>query len=181
MPKLKYVAGLFIAISFLLPTITLAGPLTGAQDLLQQAAGGKDIGFETNLASSTGVVVAAALSLVGTIFLILVIYAGILWMTAGGKEESIEKARKIVTAAIIGLFITMAAYAITIFVTGKLGGASSSPDKLIDVCEYLGDRIRGQCFTAEAAKVEPKCNANGAMKQISNTNCEKDYVCCYTQ
>jgi hypothetical protein len=79
-------------------------------------------GLSGDLGATLGTVVQAALALVGTIFLILTIYAGILWMIATGKDEQIEKAKKIITASIIGLFITLSAYAITFFITTKLGG-----------------------------------------------------------
>jgi hypothetical protein len=65
-------------------------------------------------------VITTALSLVGSIFLGLMIYAGILWMTAAGEEDKVTKAKNILKAAIIGLAVTMSAYAITAFVTGKL-------------------------------------------------------------
>ena len=48
------------------------------------------------------------------------IYAGVLWMTARGDETKTEKARNIIIATVIGLFITVSAYAITKFVTSKL-------------------------------------------------------------
>ena len=52
----------------------------------------------------------------GVIFLVLMVYAGYLWMTARGTEEQIEKAKKIIMAAMIGLIITLGAYSITAFV-----------------------------------------------------------------
>ncbi|MBI5222655.1 MAG: hypothetical protein HY980_04145 [Candidatus Magasanikbacteria bacterium] len=66
--------------------------------------------------------IGAAITLVGMIFLVLMVYAGYLWMTARGEEAEIEKAQKIITAALIGFFIVASAYAITKFVSGKLGG-----------------------------------------------------------
>ncbi|MBU0545879.1 pilin, partial [Patescibacteria group bacterium] len=80
------------------------------------------VGFEKTLETSISAVVKGALSLVGTIFFLLTIYAGILWMTAAGEEERVTRARKIITAAIVGLIITMAAYAITAFITSAVGG-----------------------------------------------------------
>lgn len=79
-------------------------------------------GLESDLATSAGTVIKTALSLVGTIFLILTVYAGILWMTARGNEEHVKKAKEIITASIIGLVIVLSAYAVTYFVTTKLGG-----------------------------------------------------------
>ncbi len=82
----------------------------------------KKAGLEENIKTSLGTVISTALSLLGTIFFGLMIYAGILWMTAQGKEEKVDKAKDIITAAIIGLAVTMSAYAITYFVTSKLAG-----------------------------------------------------------
>ncbi len=67
---------------------------------------------ETTLATTLGIIVSAVLSLLGIVFIILIIYGGILWMTAGGKEESIKKATTIIRNSIIGLIITVSAYAI---------------------------------------------------------------------
>ncbi len=60
------------------------------------------------------------LTLVGLIFLILMVYAGLLWMTARGEEAQVEKARKIIVAAVIGLVIVVSAYAITTLVMDKM-------------------------------------------------------------
>lgn len=56
------------------------------------------------------------LSLVGIIFIVLIIYAGYTWMMARGNEAEAEKAKSTITRAIIGLFIVLSAYAITSFI-----------------------------------------------------------------
>ncbi len=56
------------------------------------------------------------LSLVGVLFMILIIYGGISWMLAQGNDEKVAKAKKIITDSIIGLVIVIAAYAITYFI-----------------------------------------------------------------
>ena len=66
-------------------------------------------------------IIQVALSFLGVIFLILMIYGGILWMTASGNEEQVEKAKKLLRSAIIGLIIVLAAYAISWFVVSTLG------------------------------------------------------------
>ena len=101
-----------------------AGPLGKATDNLGNAL--KNTGLESNLELSIGTVVNGLLSLVGTIFLVLTVWAGIMWMTAQGNEEKVAKAKSIVTQATIGLVLVMAAYAITAFVTGKLGGTTEN-------------------------------------------------------
>jgi hypothetical protein len=102
--------------------------LGAAMDNLGKSTAGTGLkgGGADDLANYIGTVIKAVLSLVGTIFLILTIYAGILWMTASGAEEKIKKARSILTSSIIGLIIVMAAYAITFFVTTKLGGTGGT-------------------------------------------------------
>lgn len=65
-------------------------------------------------------IIKVALGIVGTIFIILTIYAGFLWMTGGGNEDNISKAKKILIASVIGLAIVLSSYAITYFVTGSL-------------------------------------------------------------
>lgn len=60
------------------------------------------------------------LSLLGIIFLVLIIYAGFLWMTAGGNEDSVKKAKAILRNSIIGVVIVLLAYAITGFVLSSI-------------------------------------------------------------
>lgn len=64
------------------------------------------------------------LSLLGIIFLALMIYGGFLWMTARGNETQVTKARDLITAAIIGLIIVLGAYAITYFVISRIGAGT---------------------------------------------------------
>lgn len=70
------------------------------------------------------VILAALLSLLGIVFLILMIYAGILWMTARGQEKRVEQAKSILVDSIVGIVIVAGAYAITYFVLGSLQGAT---------------------------------------------------------
>lgn len=84
-----------------------------------------------SLGQIIAVVIQAALSLLGIIFLIIIVFAGYRWMTAAGNEESIQKAQDSIKRAIIGLVIVLMAYAITYFVFNQLpftgsGGGSGS-------------------------------------------------------
>jgi len=60
------------------------------------------------------------LGLVGTIFILIMIYAGIMWMTAQGNSEKVEKAKSTIREAIYGIIIVLTAYAITYFITKML-------------------------------------------------------------
>lgn len=67
-------------------------------------------------------VIRILLSLTGMVFLCLTIYAGYLWMTAGGNEDEVAKAKTLLTQAVIGLAVILLAYSITIFVFNTLLG-----------------------------------------------------------
>ncbi|MCD4762299.1 hypothetical protein K8R32_05065 [bacterium] len=73
-------------------------------------------------------VIKGFLSVLGIIFIILLILAGYNWMTAAGDEAKVTKAKDTIQKAIIGLIIIVSAYAITAFVfiniSGDSGGSS---------------------------------------------------------
>lgn len=83
---------------------------------------------ETGLAEDVAVedivaeIINTVLGLLAIIFLILMIYSGYQWMTAGGNEEMVTKAKGRIKNAIIGLVIVILAYSITAFVFKNLGG-----------------------------------------------------------
>ncbi len=88
---------------------------------------GTTAGFaQTDLLTIVGNVIKVILGLLGVIFLILIIYAGFRWMTAGGDEKHIEKARKTLVNATIGIIIVLAAYGIATFILNALGAGSGS-------------------------------------------------------
>ena len=64
------------------------------------------------------------LGLIGLVAVVLILYGGFTWMTAGGNEEKVEKAKKIITGAVIGLVIVLIAWAIVIFALNVLQNTS---------------------------------------------------------
>ncbi len=75
----------------------------------------------TDPTTTAATIISWALSFVGVLFLILMIYGGTLWMVAGGNDEQIKTAQKVISSAAIGLIIILSAYAITQFIGGSLG------------------------------------------------------------
>ncbi len=61
-----------------------------------------------------------ALSLLGIVAIIIILYAGFTWMTAGGNDEKVGSAKKILGAAVMGLIIILASYSIMSFVLRSL-------------------------------------------------------------
>ena len=66
-------------------------------------------------------IIRVALGLLGFILLLIILYGGYLYMTSGGNEEQIGKAKSIFKNAIIGLAIILSAYSIVWFVMRMLG------------------------------------------------------------
>ena len=87
-------------------------------------AGDEGAGFDTSntmdITNIVGNFITGFLALLGIIFIVLIILAGYNWMTAAGDEEKVNKAKDTLTRAIIGLVITVGAYAISQFVMDRL-------------------------------------------------------------
>lgn len=71
---------------------------------------------EKNIQTMIVTVINTILGLLGIIFLVIIIYAGFLWMTAGGNDDQVGKAKKLIINSIIGIVIIVGAYAISYFV-----------------------------------------------------------------
>lgn len=101
-------------------TTNKAKPFASTVNNLRKTAG--DGGYSTNnvtqdtFARFLGSIVQTILSFVGVIFALLIIYAGIQWMTAGGDTSRVEKAKSILKNSVIGLIIVLLAMGITEFI-----------------------------------------------------------------
>jgi len=79
------------------------------------------------LSTKIGQIVGSIISFVGVVLMILIIYAGFLWMTASGNEKKTEQAKSILLSAVIGLIIVLSAYAITAFIGRQLTETTALP------------------------------------------------------
>jgi hypothetical protein len=75
-------------------------------------------GLKTGLASKSvgeiiGAVIQIALSFLGVVFMLLLLYAGYLWFTSLGDSKKTQQAKTLLTDAVIGLVIILSAYAIS--------------------------------------------------------------------
>lgn len=134
---------MFFCLLFSTSNVALAQSATGANDSVSQ--GVQVIEQPLGLASTDIRVVIAnvikvALGLLGIIFVLLVIYGGFLYMTAGGNEEQIASAKKVLVNAGIGVLIILSAYSIVLLVSkllglggdGTLGGGDGSVGGISD-------------------------------------------------
>ncbi len=127
----KIVSFSLTLVIFLLLISIFSAPVTASANITESMtkaikdfnlpSGGADP--ETKALSIAGLLINAFLSLFGIIFMILIIYGGYKWMLAAGREDEINSAKEIIKAAVIGLIIVMASYAITYFVVSRLQSA----------------------------------------------------------
>lgn len=61
-----------------------------------------------------------ALTFLGLVALVLMLYAGAIWMLARGNEEEVRKAQDILKGGFIGLVIILGSYAVSRFVFDNL-------------------------------------------------------------
>ena len=85
---------------------------------LEETAGnaGLSAGQEGNVALLVGDIISAALGFVGVLFMVLIIYGGVRWMTAGGNEEAVSQAKRIIRNATVGLAIVVVSYTLSLFI-----------------------------------------------------------------
>ncbi|MFH1668260.1 MAG: hypothetical protein ABH884_04555, partial [Candidatus Komeilibacteria bacterium] len=131
---------IYIAITFLV----LVGILGYIQSTFAQADFGLEDATAIGLAQGDLRVVIInlirfALGFLGLVMVILILYGGFLWMTSGGDQTKIAKARRLLTSAIIGSIIILSAFIIASFVINIIGGGIVGPPNPGDDCNIEGD------------------------------------------
>lgn len=117
--------GLALAFPFMHGSFAQAAGQLSSEDLL-----GSDFGDSTGLGQgdlkeTIGSLINVALQFLGVVTVVIILYGGFKWMTAGGNEEKVGEAKRLIIAGIIGLAIILSAYAISSFVIGSILTATS--------------------------------------------------------
>lgn len=123
---ITFVASFFIFARF--------SPIARAQETGPQVWGGQsgseymaETGLQTqDIRITIAKIIRVVLGFLGIIALIIIIYAGYLWMMAGGNAEQIETAKKWMINAVIGLIIVLSSFAIASFVLSRLTDATGN-------------------------------------------------------
>ena len=93
-----------------------SGLRTAVEGSLDETGEGAGLSLGNSLPEMVGTIIKGFIGLLGMVLVVLIIYAGFLWMTAQGNEEQVSKAKDILKNAVIGMIIMFAAWAITDFV-----------------------------------------------------------------
>jgi hypothetical protein len=89
------------------------------------AARNAELETDTSVSDVASSLIFTVLSIVGILFMILLIYSGVRWMTAGGNEDTVKTAKKNIINAVIGLIIVTAAYSIAYFIVSTVEGSAN--------------------------------------------------------
>ena len=105
---------------------SLSKDIEGSLSNVGKGAGYKEIKSGGALPQLVGKIISIFLSILGVIFVILIIYGGYLWMTAYGDKTKLDKAKDLINNAVIGLIIILLSYAISSFVISQLLKATTT-------------------------------------------------------
>lgn len=129
MTKKTFIKGLISATmvaTMALPMVAMAQGGVTANELLPTEIGTNIGTGTTDIRITIARIIRTAMSLLGIIAVLIILYGGFKWMTAAGSDEAVGDAKKIITAGIIGLVIILTAYAIASFVINSLVTATSA-------------------------------------------------------
>lgn len=114
----KIMAGVLTAIVLSILILPLAA--SAQLDLgLDTAA---DVGLgDKPLKESINSIIQIALSFLGILAVVIILWGGFIWMTAAGDEGKVDKAKKLIISGIVGIVIILSAYIIANFVITAVG------------------------------------------------------------
>ena len=99
---------IMLTFSLLLPNLVQAA--TSIEDRLQKVGAQVSTTQTPSLAGTVGGIIKTTLSIVGALFMIYIIYAGFLWMTATGNAEKITHAKTILMWSTLAVVVMLFAY-----------------------------------------------------------------------
>lgn len=119
-----------MTISWLTPGILLAAGIGDAKNAATdtlKADDGKltEILSINSLPLLVGTIAKGIISILGIIMVIYIFYAGFVWLTAGGDEDKVKKAKGIIKNSVIGLIIVLASYSVASYLIGMITTSSS--------------------------------------------------------
>ncbi len=118
----KFIVSVITIILFMIPFALFAVADLGLD-------GAQNIGLGDNdLKDIITNIINIALGFLGIISVGFILYAGFQWMTAGGNADRVDKAKKILIRAVIGLVIILSAFAIATFVINSITDATGLTD-----------------------------------------------------
>lgn len=142
-----------IFFSFLVPNV-----LASDTDVLGTQIVENDIILESTSPQKIVVkIINIALGLLGIIAVCIVIFAGFKWMTAGGNEDKVDEAKKLLKNGVIGLAIILASWGIVTFIFRSLTD-NKNPNGNLNEQTILAQTGLGAIGNCSIESVYPEAN-----------------------
>lgn len=93
---------------------------TAGSDAAFAGSAGLNTGGAGGLTGVAGKLINMAMGFLGIIAVMVILLGGFKWMTSGGNDEKVKKAKALIFQGIIGLAIVLSAFAITTFVISNV-------------------------------------------------------------
>lgn len=151
----KIILASFFSVMLLTPALVFADSF--GIDEAAKTGGLKEVSLsQKSVPEVIGDIVGVVLSLLGVVFFLLILYAGIMWMTAFGVAEKAEKSKEILIQASVGLIIVLSAYAISSFVFSRLGaGGGEQTGPAVNCAQFTSAT---ECNTTQGCLWSPDGN-----------------------
>ena len=98
---------------------------------------------KTSLPIIAARLIRAVLGVIGIVTVLIVLYAGWLYMTSGGDAKRMEKAKSLLKNGVIGLLIIFGSFTITQFILNALLGGGGVSPRIKSVAERYGEPLAG--------------------------------------
>ncbi|PIS05026.1 MAG: hypothetical protein COT81_03335 [Candidatus Buchananbacteria bacterium CG10_big_fil_rev_8_21_14_0_10_42_9] len=115
-------------------------------------------------------IVQVALGFLGTLAVLIVLYAGFLWMTSGGDESRIQQAKDYLRNGLIGLVIILTSFGIVTFILQSVIGGLQAPTGAPPGGVITPTDICRNCSAIGGGLIEAVYPAPGATEIPRNTN-----------
>ena len=111
---------MLIAGAMLFGNVALA--ITPEQTGLIDTAESAELTVQKSIPQLVGYFINVIIGVLSVVLLVIVVYGGILYMTAGGNDKQTEKARAWLINGSIGLIICVLAFALSTFIVSQVEG-----------------------------------------------------------
>ncbi len=118
---LKYLVAFGVLAILAMPIVSLAEVNLGTSTVTDHIGLSDDSPLTTAAKLINSIMVILGIVAVG-----IVLLAGFKWMTAGGNDEKVTEAKKLMGAGVIGLVIILSAWGITTFILERIVTASGT-------------------------------------------------------
>ena len=132
----KFLFSLFGLLLLTLPMLTMAATdnidqleavgISGTSGLINNTGAGVKLSSESPITMAVNII-NLSISFLGLGAVVIILIGGFQWMTAMGNDDSIKKAKKLMTGGVVGLIIVLAAWGIARYVVLTLSNTIAIP------------------------------------------------------